>query len=102
MLDLARREAVVESGDAADVGELVDAVPEGEHVVTVRFAADVEGYRGWRRSPARGSVVPAVAMPGAASCGSAHGAGCAPPGACGSPLGGPYGYDAASGCAGSR
>lgn len=71
MLDLARREAVVESGDAADVGELVDAVPEGEHVVTVRFAADVEGYRGWRWSvtlsvldPARPTVSEVVLLPG--------------------------------------
>jgi hypothetical protein len=71
MREIARREAVIEAGDAADVGELVDAVGEGEGVVTVRFAADVDGYQGWRWSvtlsvldPARPTVSEVVLLPG--------------------------------------
>jgi hypothetical protein len=48
--EIARREAVVEAGDGAAVGDLVVAVADGEDVVTVRFSAELEGYRGWRWS----------------------------------------------------
>jgi len=71
MRQAAHREAVVEAGDVAAVGELVDAAPDGEHVVTVRFAAQLEGYRGWRWSvtlsvldPARPTVSEVVLLPG--------------------------------------
>lgn len=71
MRQAAHREAVVEAGDAAAVGDLVDAVLDGEHVVTVRFAARLEGYRGWRWSvtlsvldPARPTVSEVVLLPG--------------------------------------
>jgi hypothetical protein len=69
--EIARREAVVEAGDEAAVGELVDAVPDGESVVTARFAAELEGYRGWRWSvtlsaldPQRPTVSEVVLLPG--------------------------------------
>lgn len=69
--EVARREAVVEAGDAAAVGQLVDAVADGDDVVTVRFSAELEGYRGWRWSvtlsvldPARPTVSEVVLLPG--------------------------------------
>ena len=75
MRQAARREAVVEAGDPAAVGELVDAAPDGEDVVTLRFAAELEGYRGWRWSvtlsvldPARPTVSEVVLLPGPRRC----------------------------------
>lgn len=48
--DLARREAIVEAGDPAHVGAIVDVYDEGTDLVTVRFEADVAGYHGWQWS----------------------------------------------------
>ncbi|MEO7126811.1 MAG: DUF3027 domain-containing protein [Nakamurella sp.] len=47
---IALREAVVETGDPAAVGDMIDAFADGDDVVTVRFSAALEGYRGWRWS----------------------------------------------------
>jgi hypothetical protein len=69
--ELARREAVAEAGDPEAVGDLVDVVAEGENVVTVRFFAELDGYRGWRWSvtlsvldAARPTVSEVVLLPG--------------------------------------
>lgn len=48
--ELARREAVVEAGDAAAVGAFLDVYFDGENAVTARFLATVEGYVGWQWS----------------------------------------------------
>lgn len=71
---IALREATLEAGGAGSVGELVDVVVDPEDpqgVVTVRFAADLEGYRGWQWSvtiavvdPARPTVSEVVLLPG--------------------------------------
>lgn len=67
----ARIEAGDEAGDAATVGALLDVFADGDGVVTARFAADVEGYRGWQWSvtvavidPAHPTVSEVVLLPG--------------------------------------
>src|SRR6187200_1297091 len=44
----AAREALLELVDAADVGETLGYVAEGERVTTHLFACTRPGYRGWR------------------------------------------------------
>ncbi len=71
---IALREATLEAGGAGLVGELVDVVvdpQDSQGVVTVRFAANLEGYRGWQWSvtlavvdPARPTVSEVVLLPG--------------------------------------
>lgn len=68
---VARGEAVVEAGDEAAVGAVIDAYREGADVLTVRFEAAAEGYRGWQWSvtlcvldPARPTVSEVVLLPG--------------------------------------
>jgi hypothetical protein len=46
----AAREALLAEVDAAAVGEHLDAVPEGDRVVTHLFACRTPGYLGWRWS----------------------------------------------------
>ena len=41
------REALLESVDAAELGEHVSAIADDDRVVTHRFVAHVRGYRGW-------------------------------------------------------
>lgn len=71
---VALREAIVEAGDASEVGGLVDAHREADDVVTARFAAAVEGYHGWQWSvtlcvldPAAPTVSEVVLLPGPAA-----------------------------------
>lgn len=46
-VELAREVAVELAGDAADVGEHLGVVVEGERLVSHRFACLARGYRGW-------------------------------------------------------
>lgn len=47
MIDIARSALAAEVA-SADIGEYVDAVPEGDRVVTHLFESRLAGYRGWR------------------------------------------------------
>jgi flavin-binding protein dodecin len=42
------RDALLDDVDAADVGEYLGAVVEGERLVTHLFACTRRGYAGWR------------------------------------------------------
>ena len=48
-VDLARR-ALLEVTPPETVGSVIGHVAEGEHVLTMLFAADLAGYPGWRWS----------------------------------------------------
>ncbi|MBA2641134.1 MAG: DUF3027 domain-containing protein [Nocardioidaceae bacterium] len=66
------RAAALEMAEAADVGEPVGCLAEGERVVTHQFACTRRGYRGWRwsvtlaRAPRQrhGTVDEVVLLPG--------------------------------------
>lgn len=47
---VARREAVTDAGSDRAVGPILDAHRDGDQVVTVRFEAHLQGYRGWQWS----------------------------------------------------
>lgn len=71
MRTMALREAVLEAGDDSAVGPFVDAHSDGGDVVTMRFEASLDGYRGWRWSvtlsvidPSRPTVSEVVLLPG--------------------------------------